>query len=122
MARGGQRGDGKLGCIIGLLVLAAAVVVAVKSAPRMLAVSDFQNEMETIAERASLPAYDTDEEVIERLLLEANSLNLPIAEENIEVDRHANRIRIRASYTMELDYPFYTYVWEKEHDVERFVF
>ena len=122
MRRGaGDRGAGRLGCLISLAILAMAVIVLVKTIPVMVNVGEFQKEIETVAERASLPAF-SNKKIEARLLATAQKLKLPVLPENIDISRSREEITIHVEYDLRLDYPFYTYTWHKVHHVVRPLF
>jgi len=119
--RSEQRGESKLGCIVALVIFAAAILVAVKTVPVMINVGEFQSEITAQAERAGLPRH-TDKYIRSRLLMKAEELRLPVLPEQIKIKRRKTDINIHVEYDLVLDYGFYTYHWHKVHEVERPVF
>ncbi len=117
----GQRGESKIGCIVALVLFAAAVLVAVKTVPVMVNVGEFQSEITAQAERAGLPRH-TDKYIRSHLLAKAEELHLPVLPEAIKITRRKNDITIHVEYDLDLDYGFYTYHWHKVHNVERPLF
>jgi len=110
-----QRGQINAGCFIALLILAAAVVVAVKTVPVVVSMGDMQKEVETLAARANVSSY-TNARIKGRLLQKAMELNLPVTPKSIRVERNSGFIRIVVTYDVDIKYPFYTYHWHKVHD------
>ena len=116
-----QRGEIPVGCFVGLLVLAVAVLIAVKTVPVMAKVAEFDKTITTMADRANRLDYP-DSRIRQRLLDKADQLDLPITPEKIKIIRTQSRIKIEIIYDLEIEYPFYTYHWHKEHREERPVF
>jgi hypothetical protein len=118
-----QKGELNVGCLIGAIVLVIVVLIAIKTVPVMLKVGDMQDGIVRIAERANLTRYRTNPKLISQAVQEkAEQLGLPVALENIDVQRRSNEIRIRVEYDVEIKYPGYTYTWHKVHDVTRTLF
>lgn len=119
MTRLGARGEGKLGCILWLLVAGAAVVVTVKAVPVKLADAEFTHFIEDLAERSGRA---TDETVRNRILNKAKELEIPLETKNLKVEKSTSRVRIRWRYTVTLDFGFYQYDWVFDHELDRPIF
>lgn len=114
-----RRGQGKLGCILWLLVLLAVVGIAAKLIPikiRSAELYDFIEEQALFAGRSS------PETLKKRILERAVDLDIPLKKENLKIDRRGGRIQIRATYTIPVELPGYTYNWDFEHILDRPVF
>ena len=116
-----QRGQINAGCFVALIILAIVVVISVKTVPVMVNVGDLQKEIENLAERASISTY-TNKRIQGKIWQKAQELDLPVALENIKVQRSSKYIHITVSYDIDIKYPFYTYHWHKVHQVDREVF
>ena len=124
-----QHGEGKLGLIIGLIVLMIAVFVVVKTVPIYLAVGAFNDEIINIAEGRGYKHGNTKaadkREIAKAVVFHANKINLLLDEENVitpdqvDVRFHGNNVIIKVAYTLKINYGFYTYVWDKQHEVQR---
>ena len=112
-------GEGKLGCIIWLLVLGAVVLVAAKLIPVKIRSAELYDFME---EQAMFAARTSPEEIKKRILGRAEELELPLDKKNLSVARKAGRVRMRATYTVPIELPFYTFEWPFEHIIDRPVF
>jgi hypothetical protein len=111
-----ERGQINAGCFIAVIVLAIAVVIAVKTVPVLVNMGDLQKEIELLAERATLSTY-TNKLIKGRILQKAEALHLQVAPENIVVKRNSQFIDITVTYDIEIHYPLYTYHWHKVHQV-----
>lgn len=118
-----QRGEISVGCVIGFVVLVVVMLIAIKTVPVMINVGELQKEIESLAERANISQrHRQDSFLKERILDKAESLGLPVDSENIKINRRSQNIKITVSYSIEIKYPGYVYVWDKVHDVERQLF
>lgn len=113
-----ERGEGNLGCIVGVVVLAVVVIIAIKAVPAKLAVAELTDYAGELADRATTPGM-TDEVIAQRILERANKLRLNLAAENLQVSRSNVYITIEMRYEVVLKYPLYTYVWKVHKSVER---
>jgi hypothetical protein len=114
-----RHGQGKIGCILWLLVLLAVVGVTAKLIPikiRSAELYDFMEEQALFAGRTK-PA-----ELKKRILRRAEELELPLTKKNLSVERRAGRVRMRATYTVPVELPGYTFEWDFEHIIDRPVF
>jgi hypothetical protein len=57
-----------------------------------------------------------------RIVDKARELGLPVAPKNVKVVITGNRVRMRCKYSVPLEFPFYTYVWEVDHNIDRPIF
>jgi len=112
-------GEGKLGCILWLLVLGAVVLVTARLIPVKIRSAELYDFME---EQAQFAARTSTKEVKARILRRAEELELPLDKKNLLVERHAGRIRMRATYSVPIELPFYTFEWSFEHILDRPVF
>lgn len=117
----GQRGDVPVGCLIGMVVALVVAMIAIKAAPVIINVGEFDKEVKAQAERASLPGH-SDKYIRKELTAIAGQLNIPIHAKSIWIKRASSRIKIRVTYDYPIEFPGYTYVWHKEHYEERPLF
>lgn len=117
--RSAQKGEGNLGCILWVLALAIVVLIAWEAVPVKIASAQLYDFM---VEQAKFAANSSPETIEKRILFRARELELPVEGRDVSVERIGDRIRMKVSYTVELEYPFYTYVWEFDHEVDRPIF
>jgi hypothetical protein len=108
-ARLRERGEGRLGTIFGLTVLAVTVYLAFKVVPVMVNAYAFRDYIEQETRFAAL--RNKDEEVIKRVLKKAEELDLPVTRKSITVNRSSSHFDIRVAYTIPIETPVYTYNW-----------
>jgi len=111
-----ERGEGNLGCILWLAVLGLAVLIAVKMVPVKIASSQLYDYME---EQAKFAAQVPPENLAKGILVKAKELEIPLAKEDLHVERVGDNIRMRAVYTVPVEFPGYTYLWHFDHQVNR---
>lgn len=116
-----QRGAENLGCLIGLAVLAIALVLGIKFVPQRLAVAEFEDACVRMAEQASLPRF-TDKVIRDALLMEAQKQHLALKPEALKVWRSGQEVFVEASYVVKVDLIVTTYDWPVEHKVARTLF
>ncbi len=116
-----ERGANNVGCIVGLAILAAAVLVAVKVIPARVAVAELQDYCEKEADQASLPRM-TNEIIADQVRIKADEQQLPVRREDIKVWRDTSDIHIEVKYTVPLDLIVYKYNWNVVHRVDRPLF
>ena len=114
-----RHGQGKIGCIIRLLVLLAVVGIAAKLIPVKIRSAELYDFMEEQAQRAT---RSTPEAVKKNVLARAKDLGLPVEPKDVTVQRRGGRVVITARYTIPIEFPGYTYVIEVNHVVDRPVF
>lgn len=114
--RWNQRGDGKLGCIIWTIVLAIVVLIAWKAIPVKIKSAELYDFM---VEQAKFAANARPDVLKRRILQRAKELDLPLKEKALSVERIGDRIRMKASYTVYLEFPGYTYTWDFNHVIDR---
>ncbi len=121
MARRHERGTSNVGCAVGLLVLAMAVVVLVKAVPVIIAVGELTDFAERQVQMASLPRH-SDEEILRAVLYKAQQLHIPLGEEQVKVWRDSREAHLTMSTTVPVAVPFYTYEWKVVRAFDRPLF
>ncbi|MDQ1348038.1 MAG: hypothetical protein QG573_1412 [Acidobacteriota bacterium] len=119
MQRQRQAGDGKLGCILWSLLLIAGVMVAWKAVPVKIATSELYDFM---VEQAKWAGNTPSEVLQKRIVSKANELNLPVDPKFVTAEKPGDKIRMKAVFTVPLEFPGYTYEWDFDLEVERPIF
>lgn len=117
--RTGERGEGNLGCILWLIVLAVAIGFSWKAVPVKIASAELYDYM---VEQAKFAHNAKPDLIKKRILHRARELNLPLESKNLKVERIGDRIRMNAEYTVPVEYPGYTWNWKFEHNVDRGIY
>lgn len=117
--RSRQRGEGMLGCLFWAAILAVVVLIAWEAVPAKMASANFYDFME---ETARFPGKRSEAKIKQDLLRRAKELDLDIDPKNIEVSKDRSRIKMKASYTIPLEFPGYTHEWDFEQEIDRPIF
>jgi hypothetical protein len=114
-----QAGDGKIGCILWGLLLVVAGLIAWKAIPVKIASSELYDFM---VEQAKWGATTPTEAIGKAIYEKGRELNLPLDPKNVKVERAGDKLRMRATYTVPLDFFGKTYHWDFDLQVERTIF
>jgi hypothetical protein len=115
----GQRGEGQLGCVIGLIILLAAGYVAYKMIPVKVRAADLRQEITDVARSAGTLR---EPQIRKQIMAKAEELELPLTPENLVVQRRSDRVVIEATYTVPVEFPGYTYQWNFKHVADNPIF
>lgn len=119
--RARQRGDVPIGCIVGLVFLLIVAVIGIKVTPVMIKFGELDREIESLADRANRWDY-TDKRIRDRIIRKAEELDLPVTEKNVRIERTDSWLKVWVDYEYAVEFPGYTYVWEKKHYENRPLF
>ena len=114
-----QRGEGQIGCIVGLIVLIAASYIAFKMVPVKVRAADLRKEIVDVARSAGVYR---EPQIRQKIMAKAEELEIPLEPENLEVVRKSDRVYIEATYVIPVEFPGYTYQWEFKHIADNPVF
>ena len=118
-----QRGEITPGCIIGIIVLIVAAVIAIKTIPVMTRVYEFTDEAVRVADAANSPSLrNKPKAMAERLAGKARDLQLPVTPEMIKVTLSEKYVQIQCEFDVEIDYGVYQYTWHRKIDESRPLF
>jgi hypothetical protein len=119
LIRMNQKGEGRLGCVVGLLLLVVALFVAYKLIPVKMQATSMREAVQNASRSASGKGMDT---VKKEVLARAKELNVPLSEKDVVITRRADFIRVEVQYDVMIDFPGYK--WKKHYsfDAENPVF
>jgi hypothetical protein len=110
-----QRGNGRGGLILGIFVLFIAIYVAAKIIPVMVKVYAFED---SVKEECKFLHGRSLEQLEEDLVEAANTQELPVDEENIELRKFRSddheELRVDIKYTVPITTPVFVYNWNQE--------
>lgn len=118
--RSAERGEGNLGCILWVLLLAIGVLIAWKAVPAKVKSAELYDFMDEMAKFSA--AGSTKEELEKRIMGRAGELGIPLEKRNLQIQLQRERIRIEVKYTLPLEFPGYTYNWEVHQTLDRQIF
>ena len=115
----GQSGEGKLGCILWSALLLVGVLIAWKAIPVKIATSELYDFM---VEQAKWAGNTPAETLQKRIFSKADELGLPVDPKKVTVEKPGDKVRMRATFMVPLEFPGYTYNWDFDLQVERPIF
>lgn len=114
-----QRGEGQLGCLVGLVLLAIAGLIAYRLIPVKVKAAEMRD---AVVDEAKSAGQHNDKEIQAAILYKAKQLELPIGEEDVNVRRNNNYVYVKVDYTVPVQFPGYVYNWHFEHRAENPIF
>jgi hypothetical protein len=103
-----ERGEGQLGCIVGLILLALGVFIAWKMIPVKVKAAEVR---QVVVDEAKSAGTHRDEIILGNILAKAREDNLPITADNVKIRRGNNEITVELNYVVPIEFPGYTYQW-----------
>lgn len=104
-----ERGEGKLGLLFTLFMLASIGYFISQSAPHLIHKVQMEDATTEIVRIAALQKM-SEADVRQRLQTKAFELSIP-RDARIEVKRNGKQISAKVTYTQNIALPFYTYNW-----------
>jgi hypothetical protein len=115
-----ERGEGKIGLFIILVLLAAVIFVLVKVVPARINAYEFKDWMGSYARNECWSR--TEEQMKKDLLQKAGELKLPITADQISVDRRGAVVHLQATFDVPVDLKVYHMVlhYDFSQDAEHY--
>lgn len=118
--RRSERGEGNLGCILWMLALGLATLIAWKAVPVKIQSTQLYDYMD---ELAKFSAARTPPDQLEKLIVDrARQLDIQLDKKDVQVERNGDRIFMEVDYTVPLEFPGYTYQWHFHQKLDRPIF
>jgi len=105
-----QRGEGKIGFLIAIIVIGIAIFVSAKIIPVRISAYEFKDFIREQARYAAI--HRKDAEIVERIMEKAQDLEIPLSAKNLDVRRTRTEVIITANYEQPVDLKFHTYVYK----------
>ena len=119
MRRRAGIGEGKLGCILWLVVLLLVGLIAYRAIPIKIAASelyDYMDDQARFSGRASAAALKAN------VLRRAKELELPVTARDVTVQKRGGTVRMQCKFTAPVNVLGYTYNWDFDLVVDRQIF
>ena len=113
-----ERGAGKFGTIVGLIILIAAIVFAWGFIPVRVKVYQLKDSSEQFVRKLGTGQIQKPEVVIREVLQEAENLELPVKEKHIRVFDDHRSWYIELKYSVPLDFIVMKHEWKVNQKVE----
>ena len=117
--RRGQRGEGQMGCLMGVILMAIGIFIAYKMVPVKIRAAELRQE---VVDQAKAAGMRGDDRILAAILRKAEDNNLPVAKEDVSIHRTANTISVSVDYTVPIDFPGFTYQWHFHHEASNPIF
>ena len=118
--RRAERGEGNLGCILWLVALGIAILIAWKAVPVKMQSTQLYDYLDELAKFGA--ARTPPEELEKQILTRAKELNIPLDKQHVKVERLGDRIYMEVEYTIPVEFPGYTYQWHFLQKLDRPIF
>src|ERR1700756_5757974 len=116
---GRERGESKLGCLVGLIVLGLALFVAWKMIPVKVKAAELR---QTVVDEAKSAGTHNDDRIRAAILAKAREDNLPVTAQAIDIQRGNGEIPVTVTYTIPIAFPGYAYNWHLVHEARNPIF
>jgi hypothetical protein len=108
----GQKGEGRVGLLIALIVVGVLVFLGMKIIPVRITAYEFRDALREEARYAAV--RNDDETVARRIMQKAKELEVPLQAKNLKLRRTPGEMVISASYDQPIDLKVTTYVYKFE--------
>ncbi len=110
MNRNNERGEGRLGLLVAVIVVGVAIFLGAKVIPVRITAYEFRD---VLREEARMGAVrDSDCAVHKRIMRQAKELEIPLDKKNLDVRRTQSKMIISARYEVPIDLKVTTYVYK----------
>jgi len=113
-----ERGGGRLGVFIWLVLMAAAIFVATKTIPRRIAVLEFHDYCDEQTQYAAASSKYGEDELLKNVFQKAKELEIPLDPKKVQYNRRKNEIMLHLAHEVEVDLQFYNWVWKYDRTFE----
>ena len=118
-----QAGEGQAGCLVGIILLLAAIFIAYKVIPVKVRSSRAPDAVAgAVVVAAGSAGSLSDDRIMKQILLKAEETHLPVTEDSVTIVRATGAIQVDVDYTVPIVFPGYTYQWHQHHHAENPIF
>ncbi|HEV7764901.1 MAG TPA: hypothetical protein VGQ76_07875 [Thermoanaerobaculia bacterium] len=114
-----ERGESQFGCLVGIIILLVAGVLAYKLIPIKVKAADLRD---TVVNEAKSAGQHDERVIMKNILRKAGELEFPVTEENVKIKRSSTYVTIDVTYAVPVDLPGYKFNWNFHHHTENPVF
>ena len=111
--RNGQKGEGRLGFAIAVVIVGVSAFLGLKIIPVRVAAYEFRDILREEARYGAV--RDSDKEVHKRIMDQAAEMEIPLKKKHLKVTRSISDIVITATYEQPIDLKLTTYVFKFNH-------
>ena len=117
--RKNQKGEGRMGCVVGVLLLATACFLAYKLIPAKIQAAEMRDIVQDESRSASGRG---NAEIKKAILAKAEDLKVPLKESDVVITRRADFIKVEVQYDVDIQFPGYLYKKHYSFSAENPVF
>ena len=117
---GSERGEGRVGFLIGLVVLIACAYAAYVLVPIKVRTYEFLDEMRKEARFGAISRRD--DKVHDRLIRKAKALGIPLDPKDLKIERRSGNYVITAHYEIPIDLKLYKSDWQFDPEASAPIF
>jgi hypothetical protein len=111
-----ERGEGRLGVVIWLLIMAAGIFVAVRTIPKRMAVLELHDYADSQVQHAGTMSKIKTDEVIKTILDKAKELEIPLEKKDLDLDIRPNDLRMTMKHRVVVNLEVYEWVWDFDEE------
>jgi len=119
LIRMNQKGEGRMGCVVGLLLFAVAGFIAYKLIPAKIQAAEMRELVQDESRSASGRSQDT---IKKSILARAAELKVPLEPEDVVITRRGDFIKVEVEYDVDIVFPGYVYKKHYQFNAENPVF
>ena len=104
-----ERGEGQMGCLFGLVLMAIGIFIAWKLVPIKVRAAELRQE---VMDQSKAGGMRSDDRIMAAILRKAEDDNLPVTADNVKIKRTNNTITVDVDYFVPVEFPGYKFNWE----------
>ena len=107
-----EKGEGKAGTIIMVIIMLVVLFLAFKLVPVYVKIYAFEDAVKEIGVYQGGQRKATNDSIYDDIMKKAREMEVPLEEDRVTVDLGHKSLSIKLDYTMVVDFPGYT--WKKD--------
>lgn len=117
-----ERGAGRIGVFIWLVLMAIGIFIAARTIPMRLNVLEFHDYVDEQTRYAAASRNFTESELRQNILNKARELEVPIEPKRLTYERKKNEISVRVQHSVTIDLELYEWTWKYDRKFEHIRF
>ncbi|RMG48727.1 MAG: hypothetical protein D6718_01425 [Acidobacteria bacterium] len=113
-----ERGSGRLGLFIWILMMAAGIFVASRTIPVRIAVMKLHDFADEQTRYVAVTHRGGEQRLIKEVLDKAHELGIPLERKQLRFENLKNVVRLHMTHDVSIDLEFYTWTWHYDKTFE----